>query len=45
MASKQSEEEREGEKRNKKTIDVKPNLTTIHVPSKDEKDTETHQII
>jgi hypothetical protein len=42
MASKQSKEEREGEKRNKKTIDVKPDLTIIHVPSKKEQDTETH---
>jgi hypothetical protein len=40
MANTQSKEEKEG-KEKKKSIDVKTNLTTIHMPPRKEEDVET----
>jgi hypothetical protein len=46
MASTQSRKENEGKERKKrKAIWVKPHWITIHVPPREEKDTETNQIV
>jgi len=36
---------RKGKKKRKKSIDLKPNLTTIHASPKEKEDTETHQMM